>query len=393
MKKGSLMTVLCLAIVLGVTGCGKEQTEGDAGAKTSDADAKSGSVSAADYDIDKYVTLGDYEGLEVSVPVYNFTDQDVETEMQGEAEYYINSTGAYEYKPLDKDTVEDGDIVNIDYVGTKEGVAFEGGTAQGAHLTIGSGQFIDGFESGLIGHKVGEKVSLNLTFPEQYQSAELAGQAVVFDVTINSIDEQSMPEINDQFVQLMGMGLNTVEEFREDTKKYLTEQCEQRNLSEKRNAVWQAVFNTCSVKEPPQELVDDVLKRIQENLTKYATQYGVTEDVLITQYMGTTKEQYDIDSKESAVNAAKEKLVAAAIAKQAGITLTDEELKEFAEKDASSYGYDSGDKVLEEVGKGAYYDFALGQKVDDYLVTKVKVSEQEPVSIMSTMQENDENKE
>ena len=390
MKKRSLMTMLCIAAMLSVCGCGKQEAETQAGQEAeAETTEKSGGVSAKDFEVEKYVTIGDYEGMEVSVPVYNFTDEDVEKEMQGEAEYYISKSGAYDYKPLDKDTVEEGDIVNIDYVGKKDGVAFDGGTASGAHLKIGSGQFIDGFESGLVGHKVGEKVSLNLTFPENYQSTELAGQAVVFEVTINSIDEQSMPEINDEFVQLMGTGLNTVEEFRADTKKYLTEQCEQRNQSEKRNAVWNAVYEKSAIKEPPQELVDDVMARIAENLKQYAEQYGVSEDELITQYMGTTREQYDMDSKESAVKAAKEKLLAAAIAKQAGITLTDEELKETAEGDAASYGYDSGDKVLESVGKGAYYDYALGQKVDDYLVSRVKVVEQEPVSIMSTIEQSE----
>ncbi len=390
MKKRSLIVILCLSIALAICSCGKQDTAQETTDLQEGQTAKaSGGISAKDFDVEKYVTIGDYEGMEVSVPVYNFTDEDVEKEMQSEVEYYISNSGAYDYKPLDKDTVEDGDIVNIDYVGTKDGVAFDGGTASGAHLTIGSGQFINGFESGLVGHKVGEKVSLNLTFPENYQSAELAGQAVVFDVTINSIDEQSEPELNDNFVKLMGTGANTVDEFREEIKKYLTEQCEQRNESEKKSAVWNAVLEKSTIKDPPEELVNDVLARIAENLTQYAAQYGVSEDELITQYMNTTREQYDMDSKESAIDAAQEKLLAAAIAKQAGITLTDEELRETAENDAASYGYDSADKVLESVGEGAYYDYALGQKVDDYLVSTVKIVEQEPVSIMTTVEQSE----
>ncbi|MCR5419074.1 MAG: trigger factor [Lachnospiraceae bacterium] len=398
MKKRSLKVLVCLLGMSMLCGCGNDSKKTDDAAETSEesssADSetktKSGAISATDFDVDKYVKIGDLDGLEVTVPAYTFSDEDVEKQMQNELEYYVQSTGAYAYTPiLDRDTVEVGDTVDIDYVGTKDGVAFDGGTAEGYHLQIGSGQFIEGFEEGLVGHKVGEKVSLNLTFPEEYHSEELAGAAVVFDVTINNLVEQSMPELTDDVVKNMGQeGLETVDQFRTEIRQYLQDECDNRNSSEKTTAVWNAVVAKCEVSDPPQELVDDVLLRISENLTRYAQQYGVTEDVLITQYMGTTQEQYDADSLQSAQDAAKEKLIAAAIAKQAGLSLTDEELNEAAAKDAESFGYDSAEAVLNDIGKGAYYDYALGQKIDEYLLTKVKVVEQEPVSILGTMQDD-----
>ncbi len=385
--------MLAAAMVMGVAACGQKDTntDGQAGTDAAATDteknetAKATGVSTKDYNPDDYVTLGDYEGLEVEVDTYNYTAEDVEQEMQSEFDYYIQNTQAYDYKKLDKDTVEDGDIVNIDYVGKKDGVAFDGGTAQGAHLTIGSGQFIDGFESGLIGHKVGETVSLNLTFPEQYHSEELAGQAVVFDVTINSIDEQSVPELNDEAVQKMGSGHNTVDEFKKSTEEYIAEKVAEQNEESKKAAVWEKVYGLCKVSDPPEAMVQDVLDRIASNLAAYANQYQVSEDDFLTIYMGTTREEYDVSSKENAVTSASEKLVAAAIAKKEGIEITDEVINEYAAKDAEKYGYDSADAVIQQAGKESYYDYVLGQKVDDFLLTKVKIKEKEPVSIMSTL--------
>ncbi len=385
--------MLAAAMVMGVAACGQKDTntDGQAGTDAAATDteknetAKATGVSTKDYNPDDYVTLGDYEGLEVEVDTYNYTAEDVEQEMQSEFDYYIQNTQAYDYKKLDKDTVEDGDIVNIDYVGKKDGVAFDGGTAQGAHLTIGSGQFIDGFESGLIGHKVGETVSLNLTFPEQYHSEELAGQAVVFDVTINSIDEQSVPELNDEAVQKMGSGHNTVDEFKKSTEEYIAEKVAEQNEESKKAAVWEKVYGLCKVSDPPEAMVQDVLDRIASNLAAYANQYQVSEDDFLTIYMGTTREEYDVSSKENAVTSASEKLVAAAIAKKEGIEITDEVINEYASKDAEKYGYDSADAVIQQAGKESYYDYVLGQKVDDFLLTKVKIKEKEPVSIMSTL--------
>ncbi len=391
-KKAGIV-LLAAAMVMGVAACGQKDTntDGQAGTDAAATDteknetAKATGVSTKDYNPDDYVTLGDYEGLEVEVDTYNYTAEDVEQEMQSEFDYYIQNTQAYDYKKLDKDTVEDGDIVNIDYVGKKDGVAFDGGTAQGAHLTIGAGQFIDGFESGLIGHKVGETVSLNLTFPEQYHSEELAGQAVVFDVTINSIDEQSVPELNDEAVQKMGSGHNTVDEFKKSTEEYIAEKVAEQNEESKKAAVWEKVYGLCKVSDPPEAMVQDVLDRIATNLAAYANQYQVSEDDFLTIYMGTTREEYDVSSKENAVTSASEKLVAAAIAKKEGIEITDEVINEYASKDAEKYGYDSADAVIQQAGKESYYDYVLGQKVDDFLLTKVKIKEKEPVSIMSTL--------
>lgn len=398
MKKKLVVFMLVVGMVATLTACNAEEGKNDESTSqesgTAEGDAEEGDpvgvVSSKDYDADEYVTIGDYEGIEVAVDVYNYTDADVQNQMQDEIEYYVDQYDLYNYTATDKTEVEEGDVVNIDYVGKKDGVAFEGGTATGHHLEIGSGSFIDGFESGLVGHKVGEKVSLNLTFPEDYDSEELAGAAVVFDVTINSIDIGSMPEFTDELVAGLQIGFDSIAAYKEDVENYLAESCEETNKSTREEAVWDAVYANCTVSEPPAELVEDAINRAMKNAELYAEYYGVELSEFIQTYMGVTQEQYEEESRLTAVESAKEKLAIAAIAKQAGIELTDKDVKEAAEAEYESYGYESVDVMLQEVGEGAYYDYVLTDKVYEYLAEHVTIREGEPVSILADTEEEAE---
>ena len=164
------------------------------------------------------MTLGDYKGIEVTKTPVEVSDEEVDAAILSERESHTT------YDDVDR-AVQDTDKVNIDYVGTKDGVAFDGGTAQGQELVIGSNQFIDGFESGLIGAKKGDEVTLDLTFPESYGNADLAGQAVVFKVTVNNVQEKNMPELDEAFVQEVSE-FKTVDEYKESKKQSLLEQKE-----------------------------------------------------------------------------------------------------------------------------------------------------------------------
>lgn len=382
MKKKLLALFLAMSMTLTLCACGSDKEGADAEKTESDA-GKTGVVSTRDYNSEDYVTVGDYSGIEVTVDVVNYTEEDVETQFQDEVEYYIDYSDLYVYTPTDKTEIEDGDVVNIDYVGKKDGVAFDGGTAEGHNLEIGSGSFIDGFEEGLIGHKVGETTTLNLTFPEEYHSEELAGADVTFDVTINAINTKEMPEITDELIAQMDIGFDSVEALKEDVRAYLQESCDDTNTSEKETKVWDAVYETCTISDPPQEMVDDIKATITQNAETYASYYGVSMDEFVTTYMGYTMEEYEAECETSAIENAKQKLAVAAIAKQAGLEVTDEELKSLAEAQYEEYGYESADALLEEVGEGAYYDYILTDKVYQYLATCVTIKENEPVSILA----------
>ena len=166
MKRKILFAGLLFTMAVSMSGCGKADGE--------NAD------SLDDINPDEYVTLGDYKNLEINVDHYEVKDDEVKQYVAKDLDNYVDNYDLYDYTTTDKQTVSTNDIVNIDYEGKKDGVAFSGGTAQGAHLEIGSGRFIDGFEDGLLGANVGDTVELNLTFPEDYGNDELNGQEVVF---------------------------------------------------------------------------------------------------------------------------------------------------------------------------------------------------------------------
>lgn len=182
-KIGKMAAALGLAALL--TGCGSD-----------------GDVPLNQMKVEKYVTLGDYQNLSVTVDAAAVDDTELAALVNS---VYVDNVTAENGGIVDR-AVETGDTVIIDYEGKKDGVAFEGGTAQEASLTIGSGRFIDGFEDGLIGVKPGETVDLNLTFPESYGNAELAGQPVVFTVTVHFIRpaEVAPEDMEDAVVASMG---------------------------------------------------------------------------------------------------------------------------------------------------------------------------------------------
>lgn len=389
MKKKLLTVLLAMSMTMSLVACGSKEAEQETQEDTaaeSDSDTEEltdlSTVSTKDINVDEYVTIGDYAGIEVAVDVYNFSDEDVEQEMQTEFESYVEYMDAYDYSATEKDAVESGDIVNLNYCGKKDGEAFEGGTAEGAHLEIGSNSFIPGFEDGLIGHAVGEEFDLPLTFPEGYQNEELAGKDVIFEIKINSIDEKKMPEMTDDLIAGMGMEFQTVDAYREGMKEYLQSACDDQNKSGKESAVWNAVYELCEVKDAPQALVDDAKNRIVANTESYAEYYQMEVEDFIQQNLGITKEEYDQQVEEAAQSTAKEKLAVAALAKQAGIELTDEDVLAHAQSEYESFGYESVEAMYADVGSGPYYDYVLTQKVNEYLADTVKVTENGPVSIM-----------
>ncbi|MBD5543213.1 MAG: trigger factor [Lachnospiraceae bacterium] len=380
MKK-KVLTMLVVAMTLLLAGCGK------------DKDAQS---SSENINPDDYVKLGELEGLEVTVEVSGqITDEQIEQQISSELNYYVEYGNLYEYEEIpDKTIVEEGDMVNIDYEGKKDGVAFDRGTAEGAYLEIGSGSFIEGFESGLIGHSVGEEVDLNLTFPEDYTSTEMAGKEVVFHVKINSIhdaEKKFTPEFNDQFIQKLNFGFSSMEEYRDDVKSYMEQQNAIQDESAISDAIWQAVYDACEVSDPPREMVDEVKDRVYKNAENYAAQAGVELSEFISTNMNMTEEEFETEAENISVESAKNKLIMRAIAKQQGIEISKKQITETAEEEYVQYSYESADAYIQAVGGEAVYkDYLLSEKVDEYLksvITVHQVEKQQETS-ESTVSEN-----
>lgn len=387
MKKKLVTAMLIVSMVAALTGCGAKNETADENAQSTETTnlTDKSTVSSRNYDFESLVTIPDYKAMEVIVDTYTFSDADVDERMSADFEAFVNYTDAYDYTVTEKDTIETGDVVNLDYCGKQDGTAFDGGTAEGAHLEIGSGAFIPGFEDGMIGHKVGESFEIPLTFPADYQNADMAGAEVVFEITVNSIDERKMPEMTDDLVAKMEMDYKTVSEYKEYVKNYLQSSCDQQNQTEKEQKIWDAIFAACEVKEAPQELIDDAKGRIAVNSESYANYYGITVEEFVTQNLGITMEEYEKQIEENSVTAAKEKLAIAAVAKDAGIELSDEDVKAYAQTEYQEYGYQSIDELFADVGSGPYYDYVLQIKLNEYLAQNVKVVENEPVSILTAM--------
>ena len=239
MKKRILLLVMSVSFLMLMGGCGKknaakDNTE-DKNTESDDKDAEgtvdktedgtdSGliNVTKEDYKVSDYIKLGEYKGIKYTVNKLEVTDADIETAIQEDLQ-----AAATEQEIKDRDVVKDGDIVNIDYEGLKDGVAFDGGTAKDSDLVIGSGSFIPGFEDGLIGATVGKQVDIKTTFPEDYQSTELAGQEVVFKVTVNAIKEKVVPELTEDYVK-ENLKFDTIDAYKEDIRKKLQEENEGR---------------------------------------------------------------------------------------------------------------------------------------------------------------------
>lgn len=316
-----------------------------------------------------YVTLGEYKGLSVILEPITVTEEEITASIQGEAE------SQNQYKMVEEGTVEEGQTVNIDYEGKKDGVAFEGGTAQGDDLTIGSNSFIEGFEDGLIGVAVGDTVDLNLTFPEDYHSADLAGQDVVFTVTVNYIREAA--EINDELVsQLSDGAYSTVDGYREYMRGVLQADKEEEKEQTIYNELMTQLYNTCTIKEYPQELVDYSSKATNMMYTQYAQMYGMTLEDMITG-MGMTQEDFDaMVLQEVQANLVPE-LILKAIAEKEELTVSEEEYAEGCANYADAYGYASVEEFEAAYDKVTIETSVLMDKMLEFIKENAVIEELE----------------
>lgn len=325
-KKRLLAAAVICALAVPAAGCGSD---------TGNAN------SIHSYEVEKYVTLGDYDGMEVEVAGnFDVNDEDV-------VDYINNMLSNYpSYEDTDKEIVEDGDFVDIDYVGKKDGVAFDGGTAQGYVLGIGSHSFIEGFEEGLVGVKVGDTVDLNLTFPENYQSAELAGADVVFTVTVNKIVKKvdiSYDELTDEYV-VNNMGSDSVEALYNDTKSYLETNNEQKRTVAEREAVLNKLIENSNVAIP-----DGLLDMKVDQYTQQFIRQNCTDDTTLSDYLSANYNMSEDDFKSTITaeleNNLDDELVLEALVKAEGEALDEEGFQEYVSDMMNNGGYKTEDEL------------------------------------------------
>lgn len=376
MKKRLFMMLVAGVVAVSVCACGgktedaAQKTDEVATTATTEAQTEEMKVSERedyvaleDMETGKYVTIPDYASMTVKAVKPEVTDEKIES--------YINME-ILAICPVTDRAVENGDAVLIDYVGKKDDVAFEGGTAEGYVLNIGTGTFIPGFEEGLIGVMPGETVDLNLTFPKDYHSADLAGADVVFTVTVHEIQESTdytsvTPE------QLSLLGYASKEEVWEEAAKTLEESAQVSYERSITSAIMEKLWNESSVTSVPEYLVDEEVqnkKRFYDNY--YMKNNGVNlEEVLTSQ--GNTMEDFYTNVRPACEENVKIYLIMEAIARAEGIEITDEKIYEAVEQNALLNGNTSVDEFIEVIGESTVRNTILSDLVMERLMEKVTV--------------------
>lgn len=319
-----------------------------------------------------YIEVSDYKGLKVERMDTTVTDEDV----QKEIDLILSSLSTTE-KVTDRNTVEKGDIANIDYVGKKDGVAFDGGSAKGYDLEIGGGRFIEGFEEGLIGAKVGETVLLKLSFPEVYpNNPDLAGVPVTFEVKVNSISKIVTPELTDELVISRTNGeCNNVADFKAMIKDDLSKDKNQFADTRMYSDLIKIVVDKATLKKDiPEEYLQKKIDVMKNNVKTYADSYGVDYNTFLRNYMGLEPDDFVKQCEEEAGAAAKQSLVISAIAEKENIKVTKGELNDAIEEYTIMYGYESEKAFKDQTDMDQFKEYILESKVQEFLADNAVIT-------------------
>nr|MBQ6242874.1 trigger factor [Lachnospiraceae bacterium] len=311
------------------------------------------------------VKLGEYKGLELNLEAPAVTDEDIEAELKKEQDK--NAT----MKDVEDRPVQDGDTVNLDYAGTIDGVAFDGGTAEGQELVIGSGRFIPGFEEQMIGMNLGEERDLHVTFPEEYGAKELAGKEAVFHVKVNAISEKELPELNDEFASEVSE-FETLDEYKESVRAKLQEKKDKDFRQEQENAALEAAVKNAEM-EIPAAMIDSQAEDMVREFGERLQMQGMRLEQYL-QFTGMTMPQIIDQYKDQAKKRIEGRLVLEAIVEAEHLEVTDEDREKGYADLAERYGMDV-DKVKEffdEESLASYDKDLATQKALDMLVAESK---------------------
>ncbi len=288
------------------------------------------------YDLSKYVKVGNYKGLEYTSQKASVTDEEVDVEIQRRLQKAAKTENSKTGK------VENGDTINISFVGKIDGKEFEGGSSESTDITVGTTQMIDGFVEGLIGKNVGESVTLNLKFPDDYGKTDLQGKAVEFKVTINSKKKISVPKLNASFVK-KNSKYKTVKEYKEGVKKELLNQKQKSIDSTVKQELWSRIINKSKAKKYPEKELNEAMSqanKLEESYKAQAQNYGMEWETYLKTVMRTDKKGFEKLKQEYAKNIVFNRMVMYSIARSENISLSNREYKKEILKILEDNGYD-----------------------------------------------------
>ncbi len=317
------------------------------------------------------VELGEYKGLEVEVSPVEVTDAQVDAEVEKDREKNARTVD------VEDRAVEDGDQIKLDFDGYVDGEAFDGGKATDYPLTIGSGSFIPGFEEQLIGKNIGEDIEVNVTFPENYQAENLAGKAAVFKCKVNAISKKELPEVDDEFAQDVSE-FDTLEEYKADIRRRLTERKENEAKREKEDAVIAKIVENASM-DIPEAMIDDQVRRMTDDFARRITSNGLTMEQYM-QFTGMDAAKLAEQMKPEALKRIQTSLVMEAVAKAENVVVGDDKVEEQLSKMAEQYKMEV-EKIKELMGEDQIAamkeDLAMQAAVDLVRDAAVEVEKKE----------------
>lgn len=354
MKKIIKAGICVAAAAMIMTGCGNKNQNAESSSaaveETASAPTETETKSEEELHDEESVTLGDYKNLTFSAKEEEVTDAKIETRLKELcAEYPVTIEG----RPA-----QEGDTANIDYSGTKDGEAFARGTAEGYDLKLGSGTFIDGFEDGVIGMNVGDEKDLNLKFPDNYGSADLAGQEVVFHVKLNQLKSEADSKVDDDLAKrYYNDDTATLDQLREEVRAELQAEADSQFFNAAGSELLNEVINNSEVTADP-DAVDDMFNQLKSTYSSYASSYGLEFDQFLSMFLGTDEDGL----RDTAENLVKQQIILNAIQAEENLSATDEQKDKLAVmnyfKNAAqmitTYGEDSANQIF-DMGAVYYY--------------------------------------
>ena len=327
MKKKLLVLLLAGCMVLSMAACGSKETEEPA-ETTEETAGETAEIDTSALGTSKLTELGEYKGLTYVPMDTTVTDEEIEAEVQ----YMLSTSFAKDPQEVATET----SVVNIDYVGKKDGVAFDGGTAEGTELDLANSHFIAGFAESIVGMKVGETKDCPMTFPEDYHAADLAGAEVVFTITVNECWEKLPAELNDEFAQ--SKGYDTVDALYAGIREmYETTLAQEAESDAEYQILTKVIANSnFELNEDEVNLYINDLKSQQEQMAAY---YGYDLETYIGMATGMSFSEFEAQCREIAVYRIQCPLIQNAVAEAEGLEVSDEIYQEKAEKYMTYYGY------------------------------------------------------
>lgn len=361
MKFGKIAVLLslCLVVTFTFSGCGRPYSG---------------------YDLDDYLTAGTYKGLEVKSYKVTVSSKEINKEIKSKLK------AAATTKSVKTGTVTKGEKINISYVGKINGKTFDGGSADDTDITLGSSGYIDGFDKGLYGKKVGSKVALHLTFPDDYQTSEYAGKDVVFYVTINSRSVSVVPELTKTFVK-NNSDETTIGGYRKYIEKQVKKEKTKDAIQAQKDYLWAETLSNFKLKKDsdgnykyPDKEINRIVEFMTQKYQNYADQYDMSFNKFLKEKMGMSESKFKKVVKKTAQTEVKKEMVCYYIADKQDIKVSKKEYKQYISDALDKLGYTDGEF---KTNYGSTYESYNGEeniwyacylaKVEDYLLDNAKV--------------------